>query len=90
MLVKGKSSSHHHTCKNVDYDDYDPNFERRLYLQLDYMTIFFSAQVELAFTRPYAAASYSNRVQNASIFISRTRSKTVSAVDMLLFLLRSC
>ena len=40
------------TAKNVDYYDYDPDFERRFYLQRDYVTIFFPAQVELAFTRP--------------------------------------
>jgi hypothetical protein len=40
-------------------------------LQPDYMTIFFPAQVELALQDPMPRASYSNRVQNISIFIFR-------------------
>ncbi len=59
-LVKGKSSSHRRTSKNVGYDDYDPNFERRLYLITRlYDIIFFPAQVELAFTDAMPRASYS-------------------------------
>ena len=55
MLVKGKNSSQRRTSKNVDDDDYEPNFERRVYLTTGLYDNFFPAQVELAFTRPYAA-----------------------------------
>jgi hypothetical protein len=79
MLVKEKSSSsnHCHTCKNIECYDYSPNLSVDFTLQLDDMTIFFLVHVELAFTRPYTFAFYSDKVQNVFIFYLKKKQGSI-------------